>query len=122
MAFLYVEIYVARPKDETAPVGVKEYVRQAAPFFSWSSGNETSPALATIRVKAALKSNSHFQNCCPPDDLVDDVVLALYTGTHTASTGTWSTRYGKHIYTWGVGYGLNGQQDAIDNILYYDLA
>lgn len=119
MAFLYVKIYVARPKDETAPVGVKEYVREASPSIEMYTGNEPGPAGAAGSIMAQLQ-DTYFKDFRPSDSLINAVLAAYYSGTHQASTGTWSTRYGKHIYAWGVGYG-NTQQDAKDNVVYYDL-
>lgn len=119
MAFLHARIYVARPKEETAPVGVKEYDREASPYIEITTGNEPGPGGAAGVIIGAL-DDTYFAKFRPSDNLINSVLAAYFSGTHQASTGTWSTRYGKHIYAWGVGYG-SSQQDAKNNVVYYDL-
>lgn len=119
MAFLYARIYVARPKEETAPVGVKEYDRDASPSIEVFTSNEPGPGGAASAIMVGL-NGTYFDKFAPPDSLINAVAVAYFGGTHQASTGTWSTRYGKHIYGWGVGFGTS-QQDAKNNVVYYDL-
>lgn len=121
--FYNLEVYNARPQDETAAVGVKGTDRSGATnwVFQHSALSVADQAAGEADFLAAFSAalpgadgNIRYITASGTGSLLAALdISATTTNDGTASSGPWSERVGKGVYAYKIGVSSNNMAGAI---------